>query len=327
MGRELFGSSGKYILPSAYLIKLPDHIRRAHPDLAWQSSNIYAASISLNITPDGSTFATVSDVHHISGLNGSISSIDPKWLTETTGIFISDEGGWANPWTFTLVPADETGTGTGKVIVERAVKDIIEEEFGGPQWWLSNTYSATIGDSKAIFGSIREGRSVLSVFDFSLPIGERKRELVGVGVDVDIDYVGIQYVRGVDGKGVFLGQAATRDEELVELVIEPSTGQQSIKPLLPPQSPHPILKPSYISPPIYRRLSLPAVPSVNLPERICHIAYYAPKNPDYYYFGGKGKEGEGEKPPVVVLIHGGPFYMEPCGLDWKKQFWTSRGWA
>jgi len=30
---------------------------------------------------------------------------------------------------------------------------------------------------------------------------------------------------------------------------------------------------------------------------------------------------------VIVLIHGGPFFMEACALNWTKQFWTSRGWA
>ncbi|KAJ6619805.1 Alpha/Beta hydrolase protein [Mycena sp. CBHHK59/15] len=55
--------------------------------------------------------------------------------------------------------------------------------------------------------------------------------------------------------------------------------------------------------------------------RTCHVTYYAPRNPNYD--GGL----LGEAPPVVVLIHGGPFYMETGHLDWSKQFFTSRGWA
>ncbi|KAJ6494884.1 Alpha/Beta hydrolase protein, partial [Mycena vitilis] len=72
---------------------------------------------------------------------------------------------------------------------------------------------------------------------------------------------------------------------------------------------------SFISPAQYFELTLP-------PDgRTCHINYYAPKNPNYD--GGL----PGEKPPAVVLIHGGPFYMESANLDWAKQFFTSRGWA
>ncbi|KAJ7019907.1 Alpha/Beta hydrolase protein, partial [Mycena alexandri] len=69
---------------------------------------------------------------------------------------------------------------------------------------------------------------------------------------------------------------------------------------------------SYISAPQYFALTLP-------PDgRTCHVNYY-PKNPNYN--GGL----PGEKPPVLVLIHGGPLYFESANLEWTKHFFTSRG--
>jgi dipeptidyl aminopeptidase/acylaminoacyl peptidase len=48
--------------------------------------------------------------------------------------------------------------------------------------------------------------------------------------------------------------------------------------------------------------------------------YYAPKNRDY--------EGlEGERPPLLVMSHGGPTSAAQTGLLFTIQFWTSRGIA
>jgi dipeptidyl aminopeptidase/acylaminoacyl peptidase len=51
-----------------------------------------------------------------------------------------------------------------------------------------------------------------------------------------------------------------------------------------------------------------------------HALYYAPANPD---FAGP----DGEKPPLIVLSHGGPTSNASTTLDLAKQFMTSRGIA
>ena len=48
--------------------------------------------------------------------------------------------------------------------------------------------------------------------------------------------------------------------------------------------------------------------------------YYAPNNKDY-------PTPTDEKPPLIVLSHGGPTAMAEPSLDMRKQYWTSRGFA
>jgi dipeptidyl aminopeptidase/acylaminoacyl peptidase len=55
-------------------------------------------------------------------------------------------------------------------------------------------------------------------------------------------------------------------------------------------------------------------------DRTAHALYYPPTNPDY-------RGPDGEKPPLIVLSHGGPTANASTALDLNKQFMTSRGIA
>jgi dipeptidyl aminopeptidase/acylaminoacyl peptidase len=53
-----------------------------------------------------------------------------------------------------------------------------------------------------------------------------------------------------------------------------------------------------------------------------YVTFFAPTNPDY-----AGSSIEGERPPCVINIHGGPTGHTDHGLRWSVQYFTSRGWA
>ncbi|MDA8310073.1 MAG: prolyl oligopeptidase family serine peptidase [Actinomycetota bacterium] len=53
---------------------------------------------------------------------------------------------------------------------------------------------------------------------------------------------------------------------------------------------------------------------------VAHALYYAPTNPDC-------AAPEGELPPLIVSVHGGPTSAAVPVLDYSIQFWTSRGFA
>ena len=51
-----------------------------------------------------------------------------------------------------------------------------------------------------------------------------------------------------------------------------------------------------------------------------HALYFAPANPDH-------RPADGERPPLVVLVHGGPTSAARSQLNLARRFWTSRGFA
>ena len=54
--------------------------------------------------------------------------------------------------------------------------------------------------------------------------------------------------------------------------------------------------------------------------RPAYALYYAPRNPEF-------APPDGEKPPLLVLSHGGPTGAASGALDMSIQFWTTRGFA
>jgi dipeptidyl aminopeptidase/acylaminoacyl peptidase len=55
-------------------------------------------------------------------------------------------------------------------------------------------------------------------------------------------------------------------------------------------------------------------------DRSAQLFYYAPRNRDCVPVAG-------ERPPLIVISHGGPVASADSTLDYSIQFWTSRGFA
>jgi dipeptidyl aminopeptidase/acylaminoacyl peptidase len=53
---------------------------------------------------------------------------------------------------------------------------------------------------------------------------------------------------------------------------------------------------------------------------LAHAFYYPPRNPDY-------RAPDDERPPLIVIGHGGPTASTSATLNLRLQFWTSRGFA
>ncbi|MEC5162833.1 MULTISPECIES: S9 family peptidase [unclassified Janthinobacterium] len=82
-----------------------------------------------------------------------------------------------------------------------------------------------------------------------------------------------------------------------------------------------VLARSIAEPPAGAYLSVPE--SVVYPSsggRQAHAFFYPPRNDDY-------AGGPGTKPPLIVIIHGGPTSMASNTLKLATQFWTSRGFG
>ncbi|CAL1697607.1 unnamed protein product [Somion occarium] len=267
------------------------------PELPWQSAEIYVAPVTFSSEGNlelGAPF-------FVAGKHEAISAVDPSWTSNNSLHFTSDVSGFQNPWKFTFHPSDLKGTGKASPILPEP----IEWEFGMPTWYLSRHSSGALTDTKVAFmayqGTPHSKLLIIDVNDGSI-------------TEVPTPYALIQYMRG-DGKGKVVGhgEPATADEELFELTLD-KDGKPVIRNLLAEHASN--APPSdTLSTPEYYALTL--APD----NRKCYATFYPPQNPMY----DAGLRNE--KPPVVVLIHGGPFSMEAPVLDLTKQFWTSRGWA
>jgi dipeptidyl aminopeptidase/acylaminoacyl peptidase len=67
-------------------------------------------------------------------------------------------------------------------------------------------------------------------------------------------------------------------------------------------------------------VSIPDPITFETPDGPAHALYYPPTNPDH-------RGPRGEKPPLIVSMHGGPTSRAGRALDPEKMFWTSRGFA
>ena len=244
-----------------------------------------------DVVSSGNTF-TVENVKTISGQRKTVSVGQPNWASDDVLLFLNDSSGYVNPWSHS-VSSSET---------RPVVDSPVPEDFAEPAWGLGNSDFAVLNPETALFASTRDGRSVLSLADLS------SRSLTNVlcpySVVAQMHLISPREV-------VFFGSKEDESNAIVRaflndqgsLTYEMVTSVQSI-----------YLPRDIIS--IPRSYALP-MPPANEPV---HVLFYPPFNPRF-------TPVDGDVPPAVVNIHGGPTSRSLPNLNWAIQYWTSRGWA
>ena len=127
----------------------------------------------------------------------------------------------------------------------------------------------------------------------------------GKVTEIDTPYVSISKVYS-DGDDVFLLAAKARS---ATEIVEWDDGEfETIK-----VSQEQMVDDAYVSVP-------EAITFPNQKGKNVHAFYYAPTNPNY-------KAPEGELPPTIVRLHGGPTGATSAAFRLNRQFWTTRGFA
>jgi dipeptidyl aminopeptidase/acylaminoacyl peptidase len=272
------------------------------PDMPWNGTEIWIADVVT--TPGSSTPLVLQNPRHVAGEHGKISVAYPSWLSNDTLLFTSDLSGFENPWTYDCAA--------------RVVKPVLETPlaesfaYGDPPKKLGwSPYAiANAQGTKAVFTAIKDGRSVLYLVDFTTGTAE---QLIG-------PYVEIQQIRPLrpnQNQIVFIGTTTDTAPALVQCTLSPSSSQTEPVFISLQSGSHGLtLPPDYVSLP--KPLSL-LVPHENGTEPV-HVIYYAPNNPGY-------TGTDGEKPPCVLNVHGGPVGFSAQSFNATKQFFTTRGWA
>ncbi|EIW87444.1 alpha beta-hydrolase [Coniophora puteana RWD-64-598 SS2] len=264
-----------------------------HPDMPWEASEVYVAACQVH--QDG---ITLSSSIIVAGKCGKDVATEPLWISAHQLLVVSDISGYLNPYLATVsCSKSQMDVGAVHVETEPLFHDGMEEDFGEPSWMLGWSSYAALDENHVVLTSFRSGRAQIYVYDLRSKASE----------EINTPFAVIQYVHSLkNGKVVFLGKASDREPAVVEFdgtVFKPLT-----------KSKDPLYSVGYISQP---QPMSPADETGNT----YHAILYGPTNPSY-----EGGEGD-ERPPAVVYVHGGPTWLTDQALDWKKQYFTSRGWA
>ncbi|RDX52385.1 alpha/beta-hydrolase [Lentinus brumalis] len=263
-----------------------------HPDMPWEGAEVCVAEVKAD-----KSSLVLANTKVVAGKRLEVAVGYPAWASNDLLLFVSDESGYYNPWTYSV------SSGKASPVLSQPVA----EDFAEPMWLIAYNFGVPLDQEgkMALFTALREGRNVLYLVSLQ----------GGTLEELESPYVTISFVQRVThDAAVFLGERNDEDERTVLCNIKDyakpkftALGPQSGSDDLP--FPH-----SYISEPQAITLK---VPETGEPV---HVLYYPPTNPDYV-------APDGERPPAVFSIHGGPTSRTKQGLNLRHQFFTTRGWA
>lgn len=268
-----------------------------YPDMPWDGGEVHIADVIVN----DNTLSLTGEIH-VAGVRGKVSAGYPSWRDNDNLIFTSDESGYINPWKFT----------NGMALP--LFPEPIAEDFGAPLWVLSFSFYAFIDKEGkfALFSAVKNGRDVLYLVDLN---GGSPPKLI------NSPFVAIDMIKTISlerEEVVFKGQQTDDKPAIIHCSLSSLLKQDFLVLKTTPAVmvdgvplPHTVI-------------SLPQPMTFKVPpnDSPLHVVYYPPYNPRY-----SGSSIEGEKPPCIVSIHGGPTGLTKQGLNWATQYFTSRGWG
>src|SRR6516225_8764889 len=217
------------------------------------------------------------------------SVLAPSWRDNRSLYVISDRSGW---WNLYLVNLTES-TGAPRPLCPR------EEEFAAPLWQLGSCPFAVLDDGRLAV-SHGAGLSRLGMLDPES----------GQLTDFDLPYQSFSPWLSASGRSV----AATAGGPAVPLSVVrvdlPAAGDHAVVTELRREA-ESLPDPAYLPVPRAEQLAGPS-------GSVVHALVYPPANPAV-------TAPDGELPPYIVWVHGGPTSHVVPQLDLGKAFFTSRG--
>ncbi len=172
----------------------------------------------------------------------------------------------------------------------------IEAEIGGPLWVFGESWYGFLGDGSVFCTFFRDGRDHLAVVGGPGSLREVPIELTRLA-DVTTDGT----------RALVVGASPTRSPRVVAFDLTTATLEDLS------EDGEEVVDAAYASVP--RPLDYPTTGG-----RTAHALFYPPHNPDF-------TAPAGERPPLVVRVHGGPTAHVTATLSPEIQFFTSRGFA
>ncbi len=174
----------------------------------------------------------------------------------------------------------------------------MEAEFGLPPWLFGMRRYAVLDADRIVAHYGNADGTRLGVIDVA---ARRLREIA-------TPFTTFGFFAAAS-RGRLVCAAASAEAGSALVAIDPDTGEVETLRRGSEQQ----LDPSYVS-----RAEPIAYPSAE--NRTAHAYYYPPRNPAF-------RAPEGERPPLLTFIHGGPTGSTDPGFKLAVQYWTTRGFA
>ncbi len=170
-------------------------------------------------------------------------------------------------------------------------------DFGLPQWVFGMSTYSFLAEHEIICSFIERGLPQLGILDTNFGGFQR----------IKSEFSKFDSVQALHHRAVFIAGSHLEPNAVVSL--NAKTGDFKLL----RSSNDIVIDPWIISLP--RPIEFPTTDGLT-----AHAFYYPPRNPTY-------REPDGEKPPLIVEIHGGPTAATYPAFSLWTQFWTTRGFA
>lgn len=274
-----------------------------HPDMPWDASELWLGDLASQ--PDGAP--AVSAARRVAGGPGQ-SVFQPEWSPDGRLHVVCDRTGW---WNLYRVE-DGQGPKETAALVPLAP---MASEWGRPQWVFGMSTYGFLADGTIVAAWSDRGSDTLGILDGT---GEPRS-------------LGLPFTD--------IGQVTTGASTVVAVVAGPRIPAQVVEvPMTTGRATGGAIGPPSTSagPPLVLARSLDlsqvsglAAADISEPEELEYPTWGGQTAFAHYYRPASATmEGpEHERPPLVVVSHGGPTGSASSAFDLSRQYWTSRGFA
>ncbi|MBC7727507.1 MAG: prolyl oligopeptidase family serine peptidase, partial [Microbacteriaceae bacterium] len=279
-----------------------------HPAMPWDATRLLVGTMgtlgTLGTLGTASTLNTAGDgaltlLQTVAGGPGE-SVAEPQWGDDGALYFLSDRSGWANLYRWTPQP---DGGRTD------AMTRLVDAEIGGPLWNLGQQSYALLGDGRAL---LRVSRGTVDTLCL-LNLANGQTSPLPLPLPLPLPFVGFGSVGLLDAHTAFTVAAAADGLPALTTIDLRDGSHQVVR--AAGEAP---LQAAYVS--AAQPIEFATAPGPDGQPRTAHAWFYPPQHPDH-------RPADGEAPPLVVMLHGGPTAQAGPAFKVGVQFWTSRGFA